>query len=268
MDAHTQLILLLGNPVSHSLSPKLHNAAFQKLGLNYCYLAAKVDANQIGDAVRGIRALNIRGANVTVPHKTAVIPFLDELSDAAKAIGAVNTIIHQDGKLVGDNTDAIGFLRPLWELKAELEAQNLAIFGAGGAARAVLYGLGTYFNPKKLQLIVRDVEKGERLASDFPQFPIEVISWQTANLAVQKAKLLVNTTPMGMYPKVDERLWATPTDFQANQIAYDLIYNPEMTVFLQDAARAGAKTIGGMQMFIGQAAAAFEAWTGEVFPNP
>ena len=266
MDAHTQLLLLLGNPVSHSLSPTLHNAAFQKLGLNFCYLAAKVEAAEVGNAVRGIRALNIRGANVTVPHKTAVIPFLDELTDAAKAVGAVNTIINQEGILIGDNTDVAGFLRPLWALQHVLANTEMLIFGGGGAARAVLYGLGTFFKPKTLHLVLRNPEKAVDLVNDFPQFPIHVVAWNEASSAIQSAKLLVNTTPMGMFPKIEKRLWEQTSDFNAQHIAYDLIYNPEKTVFMQDIEALDGTSIGGMEMFIGQAAAAFKLWTGQEMP--
>ena len=275
VDAETRLTFLLGFPVSHSLSPLIHNAAFQAQGLNRVYLTAPVRPPDLVAAVAGLKALGAAGANVTIPHKAAVLGLADRLSPQAEAIGAVNTLVIQAGEdgppvLYGDNTDVAGFLQPLRACADKLHRTSMLIFGAGGAARAVAYALLTTFQPKRLTLAARTTAKAEALARDLaphdPAGALRVASLAEAGTDVQEAKLLVNATPLGTTPDVRATPWPRAADFYPGQIAYDLVYNPEKTRFLEEAERAGATVVGGMEMLIGQAAASYVQWTGREMP--
>ena len=272
LDAETRLVALLGDPIGHSRSPALHNAAFRQLGLDWAYVACRVERERLGEAIAGLRALNFAGANVTVPHKEAVMAHLDALTPTAETIGAVNTIIHSvDGQLLGDNTDADGFLRPLRSLRSQLDVlrdKPAVVLGAGGAARAVVYALLSEVAPSSLTLAARRPEQAERLAVSLGAWRerLRVEPLETAGTAVRQARLIVNTTPVGMHPDVEATVWPQAEDFGPGQIVYDLVYEPEQTRLLREAARQGATPIGGLEMLIGQAAAAFERWTGRSMP--
>ncbi len=271
--AATQLALLVGDPVAHSRSPTIHNAAFRAQGLDAVYLAARVEAQGVGAAVAGLRALGALGANVTLPHKTAVIPHLDALTDRARAIGAVNTIVPKPGgRLVGDNTDAPGFLQPLKArgLDAALTGAPMLIFGAGGAARAVAYALLAALAPTRLTLAVRTPAKAEALAADLaphdPAGALAVTPMEAAGPAVRAARLVVNATPLGMHPATDGTPWARVDDLGGASVVYDLVYAPRPTRFVREAAAAGATTLDGLAMLVGQAAVAYRQWTGQPMP--
>lgn len=275
VDARTRLVLLLGFPVAHSLSPLIHNAAFRAQGLNGRYAAAPVRPGDLPAAVEGIKALGIAGANVTIPHKSAVLPLVDALSPQAQAVGAVNTLVVRTSgaappALYGDNTDVAGFLQPLLPHAGVLQEAPMLIFGAGGAARAVAYALLTTFRPRRLTLAVRTPSKAEALARDLaahdPAGALRVAPLQDAAPDVRGSVLLVNATPLGTTPDVRATPWPHADDFAEGQIAYDLVYNPEETRFLRDAAARGADVLGGMEMLIGQAAASYVQWTGQKMP--
>lgn len=275
INAATKLVALIGDPVAHSLSPTIQNAAFQAVSLNYAYVALRVDPRAVQAAVEGIRALQFAGANVTAPHKQAVIPVLDELSPQARAVGAVNTIVRREDEngvtLEGDNTDVTGFLAPLLEYADRLERSELTILGTGGAARAVAYALLTTFQPHRLTLVARTVENGERLAADLAGFDesnaLRVLPIGESREAVRQSTLVVNATPVGTHPNVNRTPWEYAGDFHDEQIVYDLVYNPQLTRLLSEASDQGAATIDGLNMLIGQAAASFALWTGREMPT-
>jgi shikimate dehydrogenase len=265
----TRLAFLFGDPVSHSLSPVIHNAAFRAAGIDALYRAVRVPDVALGAAVAGLRAEGILGANVTIPHKQAVVEHLDALAPEARAIGAVNTIVRGgDGTLTGHNTDAAGFLAPLDP--SALAGTHVLVFGNGGAARAVVYALLTAARPASLTLAARHPERAEALAADLGGHQqgsaLRVVALPEAGPAVREAALIVNTTPLGMEPEVDATPWPDAGDFHEDQTVYDLVYAPRHTRLLRDAGARGARTIDGLAMLVGQAAEAFRLWTGRPMP--
>jgi shikimate dehydrogenase len=267
----TSMVGLIGWPVSHSVSPAMHNAAFAALGLDWCYVPLPVPvepAGRIGDAVRGLVALGLRGANVTVPHKQNVMPHLDRLSLAAQAMGAVNTIrVEPGGALLGDNTDAPGFVADLRDHGVDPAGKAALVLGAGGSARAVVYGLA-YAGATCIAIANRTVSRAQTLAEEmqalFPACPITAHNLPGAIAALAgEAELVINTTSLGMTPNVDTSPWNQDVSFVPGQVVYDLVYNPPQTRLLQKAAADGAQAIGGLGMLIWQGAIAFELWTGQ-----
>jgi len=277
IDASTRLVTLLGHPVEHSRSPQIHNTAFRAQDVNAAYVATPVEPEALGAAVEGLRALQFLGANVTVPHKEAVRPLLDAVTKRAAAVGAVNTIAREDtdtgpDRLRGDNTDVEGFLTPLRETVGDaLDGAPMLVFGAGGAARAVVYGLLAEHRPTRLTIVARRSGQAEALAADFADDDrtdaLRVTTFEAAGDAVRGARLLVNATPLGMAPETNGTPWPDADDFNADQVAYDLVYTPEETRFLRDAAAQGATPIGGLDMLVEQAAAAYVQWTGRAMPR-
>ena len=277
LNAQTRLVTLLGYPIEHSLSPLIHNAAFEHQNLNWAYVATAVAPGDVESAVEGIKALQLKGANVTLPHKQTVRPLMDELSPQAEAVGAVNTIVCRRGedeapvRLYGDNTDVAGFLAPLSTHQDRLEGQPMLIFGSGGAARAVAFALLSAMRPERLVLAVRSPHKAEELARDLASYDereaLEVVPLAEAEAAVQTCRLLVNATPLGMYPSVEGSPWLRARDFSEDHIVYDLVYNPERTRLLKDAAARGATVVGGLDMLVSQAAASYQQWTGKEMPT-
>lgn len=277
IDARTRLITLIGHPVEHSRSPLIHNTALEEQGVNAAYVATPVAEEALDDAVAGLRALNFLGANVTTPHKQAVRPLLDAESERAAAVGAVNAIVRDedaDGEplLRGDNTDVAGFLEPLTapDLEMQLEGEEMLVFGAGGAARAVAYALLTTFRPTRLTIVNRTRSKAERLAGDFAlhdaRDALRVTKPDDAARAVRTSRLVVNATSLGMHPNTEGTPWPHADDFTEDQVVYDLVYTPEETRLLREAAARGARTIGGLTMLVEQAAAAYQQWTGQPMP--
>jgi len=268
INTHTQLCGLLGNPVEHSLSPAIHNAAFEKLGLNFVYLAFKVE--DLPGAVKGLRALgNLRGFSVTIPHKVAIIPLLDEVEQTAKNIGAVNTIVIENGRLIGSNTDASGALRALTEAGAALRGEKIVMLGSGGAARAIAFALaGTGI--AKLTLLGIDEKERTGLAKDLKaktslQLADGTITDDAMRRAIEESKVLLHCTPLGMHPNVRES--CVPASLlKPHLTVMDIVYNPLDTKLLTDAKAAGCKTIRGIDMFLNQAVGQFELWTKQKAP--
>lgn len=265
-------VVLLGDPVDHSLSPVLHGAAFRAAGIPARYLARRVRPDELPQAVAALRDPDVLGANVTIPHKEAVLPLLDALAQEARAIGAVNTIVRRaDGGLEGHNTDAEGFWVPL--AAAGGPGPRAVLFGAGGAARAVAYALLRRSRaPLELALVARNSARAEALAADLaplaaPDRRLVVVAPKEARPYVRRASLLVNATPLGMHPRPEGTPWSDPSDFGAHQLAYDLVYVPRRTRFLAEAAARGARTLDGLAMLLGQAAEAFRLWTGRPMPT-
>lgn len=271
----TRIVALLGDPVSHSLSPFIHNAGFQELNLDMVYLAFRVDGGSLGNAIQGIKTFRFHGANVTIPHKQDVIFFLDVLTERAEAVGAVNSITCEysdsgsNPRLIGDNTDVLGFLRPLGGFKEKLKDREALVWGSGGAARAVAYAILNELDMARIHLVCRSVEHGDTLARliDPSGDRIEVVKWDYSALSIQQATLLVNATSVGMTPIIGETPCMHPELIHDGHIVYDLVYNPAHTLLLDQGSKAGASTIEGLEMLIGQAAASFEAWTGATLPE-
>lgn len=269
INAQTQFCGVIGNPVEHSLSPAIHNAAFQKLGLNFVYLAWKVEA--IGDALKGLRALgNFRGASVTIPHKVAALPYVDEVEPTAQQIGAINTIVADQGRLKGYNTDATGALRALREGGADLPGRHIVILGSGGAARAIAFALTAESRAASLTLLGIDEAERTTLARDVraaTAIPVEDGPLNEASLGriLPKAHVLIHCTPIGMSPKT-EATCVPASLLHAGLVVMDIVYNPRDTRLLRDARQAGCKTIAGLEMFLRQAVAQFELWTNRSAP--
>jgi len=265
----TQFCGVIGNPIEHSLSPAIHNAAFLKLALNFVYLAWKVD--RIGDAVSGLRALgNFRGASVTIPHKVAVLPFLDEVDTTARHIGAVNTIVAEGGKLLGMNTDATGALRALREGNAPLKGASVVMVGSGGAARAIAFALAADAEVRHLHVLGIEVDERRNLVTDLRDKT--GVSVGEADLdegrlkdVLPEARVLIHCTPVGMAPKIG-RSCVPPKFLHRELTVMDVVYNPRETQLLSDAKSAGCRTISGLEMFLYQAVAQFERWTGRSAP--
>jgi len=269
IDARTQFCGVIGNPVGHSLSPAIHNAAFRKLGLNFIYLAWQVE--RIGDAIKGLRALgNFRGASVTIPHKVAAIPFLDHVEMTAQRIGAINTIVAEKGELTGYNTDATGALRALKEGGAELKDRHVVIIGSGGAARAIAFALAVESGVKQLTLLGIDDPERTNLAQDIrSQASLTVEDFHLDETILRRvlpdAHVLIHCTPVGMSPNTDAA--CIPSSLlHADLSVMDIVYNPLETRLLKDAKRAGCRTISGLEMFLNQAVTQFEFWTNQPAP--
>ncbi len=263
IDAHTQLTGVLGYPVRHSLSPAMHNAALQSLGLNGVYLAFEVPPNALPNAIAGMRGLHIQGLNLTIPHKQAVIPLLDGTTDAAQQVGAVNTLFWDDDQLIGDNTDAEGFLRGLREAGVEPASQTVLILGAGGAARAVAYAL--HRQGCRLIIANRTPERAVSLSAAFQATPVEM-AHDALRPLLSQVDGVVNCTSLGMSPDTAS---SPPMDWDAlpdTAWACDLVYRPLHTRFLQAARARGLHTVDGLGMLIHQGALAFERWTGQPAP--
>lgn len=269
INAQTQLCGLLGNPVDHSLSPAIHNAAFRQLGLNFVYLAFPVQ--DLEGAIRGLRALgHIRGLSVTIPHKVTILPLLDSVETTAKHIGSVNTIVKDRGLLVGSNTDASGALHALRQGGVETTGQRVVILGSGGAARAIAFALGVEGKIEHLTLLGVDDQERTTLANDLKaKTPIylhdDSLTPETLQSALAQAHLLIHCTPIGMHPKVEES--CVPKHLLHRDLTVmDIVYNPLNTRLLQDAQAAGCRTIQGINMFLYQAVGQFELWTGKSAP--
>ncbi|MDD5131683.1 MAG: shikimate dehydrogenase [bacterium] len=263
----TKICGIFGYPIEHSLSPLMHNAAFKELGLDYVYVAVKVAPEDLAAAIKAIRALDLAGVNITFPHKEAVIPLLDDLSPEAKSIGAVNTIVHCGGRLIGDNTDGKGFIRSLAEdNKIKLKGKKVVLVGAGGAGRSI----GVSLLKNNIQaLYLHDIAEHKRnslavdLRSISPANKVKTIGQAELPQAIKEADILINATPIGMRstdPSVVDPILLTKKLF-----IYDIIYNCE-TALLKAAKRKKIKCANGMGMLVNQGAISFELWTGKKAP--
>lgn len=262
-DSHTRLLGLIGDPVEHSLSPCLHSFLLERAGLNYRYLAFRVSRDALGDALAGMRALGIRGLNVTIPHKEAVVPLLDRLSPEADAIGAVNVIVNEDGVLVGTNTDTWGFLRPLESRGIVVQGKRAVVVGAGGAAAAVAYALLS--SGAEVAIVNRTPERARELARRLSRFgPVGAAPMEAMPGLVREAGLLVNATPVGMWPHTGDSP-VPPSLLREGLAIYDLVYNPPETRLLGEARARGCTVIGGLEMLVWQGVRALEIWTGARF---
>lgn len=253
---------IIGDPVAHSLSPWMHRLFAEQQGVDMVYVPFPVQAVHLEAALRGLPALGVRGVNVTVPHKEAVLPFLDALTPEAKAIGAVNTLYFADQRMSGHNTDAIGFTRALTAAAgADWRGRAALVIGAGGAARAIIYALGVA-GCAPIFLANRHLPRAVALARQFPQFPVQPLPLEAAALArpLGAVTLLVNTSSRGLHgedhPELD--LQRLPVD----GIVCDIVYNPLETPLLRAARRVGRRAVDGLGMLVQQGAESFQGWTG------
>ncbi|MBN2468228.1 MAG: shikimate dehydrogenase [Deltaproteobacteria bacterium] len=270
IDAKTKVCVLLGNPVEHSLSPLIHNAGFGELGINCVYVALRVKDADLADAMRGIRALNIRGASITIPHKVRALDHVDRVDALAEKIGSINTVVNDGGVLTGFNSDGMGALKAFRDYGVELENKRVLMVGAGGAARAIAFSLVANARLRELSImgIVRE-EVGELVdrLRETTESRIQGEAWGEEALRERMAasEIVINCTPVGMYPRTDE-IPVPAGALRKGMLVFDVVYNPAETKLLVDAARRGCDTISGVDMFINQAAAQFELWTGKKAP--
>ncbi len=277
----TKILGVIGNPISHSLSPIIHNAAIEHLGLDYRYLAFPVAPDWLKIALDGFAAIGLVGSSVTIPHKQAIMPLLAEIAPLAQAVGAVNTIWNTPTGWHGTNTDVAGFVSPLAAMERDWSNTTAVVLGNGGAARAVVVGCHQ-LGCGKIQVLGRDAAKLAQFQSSWRdiqlaisgsetprQVTVETHLWEELpDLINQDNLLLVNSTPIGMYPHVEDSPISVEMiqSIGVNSIAYDLIYTPQPTKFLQLAKDAGMMTIDGTEMLVQQGAAAFELWLQQPAP--
>jgi shikimate dehydrogenase len=260
INGKTKIIGIFGDPIEHTLSPIMHNAAFKHLKLNYCYVPFNVKREQLKEAVQAIKALNLIGVNITVPHKEAVIKYLDELSEEARYIEAVNTILNENGKLIGFNTDAKGFIISLQKEKVLVKDKSILILGAGGAAKAIVYGI--LKEGGNIYIFNRTISKAYKIRDYFIGIgKIEVIEKLDDEL-MEKIQIIINATSLGL--KERDPMPLNPSLLKKEHVFYDIVY-PE-TPIMREAKKIGCKTIGGLGMLLWQAALAFEIWTSKPAP--
>jgi shikimate dehydrogenase len=271
IDGQTQLVGLIGWPVAHSLSPEMQNAAFSYVGLNWRYLAFPVRAQDLGTAIRGLASLGIRGVNVTVPYKVDVISLIDTFTEAVGVVGAVNTIRIDlnTGQLEGLNTDMTGFLVDLAANNIRVDSHShVIILGAGGAARAIAAGLVR--TAGHVTIVNRTVSKAESIArflqSSWAKNNIDAVSYDNLAEISRGATLIVNTTPVGLWPDSETSPWPDDVPFPAEATIYDTVYRPLKTRLMRDAEAAGLRAVGGLGMLVYQGAGSFEVWTGRKAP--
>lgn len=255
----TNLTGIFGYPIEHTLSPVMHNAAFKALGLDYCYVPFQVHPKYLQHAVKAIRALNLRGVNVTVPHKEKVLPLLDEIHEEASFIGAVNTIVNRQGKLIGYNTDGKGFIHVLAERRISLAEKDILIIGAGGASRAISYYLCRDSNT--LQIYNRTLKRAHKLVKDLKRLCNNVALCHNIS-RIKDFHMIINATPVGL--KNEDPSPFDTSLLKKNQIICDLIY--KKTRLLKEASSKGCKVIDGSGMLLWQGMLAFELWTGKKPP--
>lgn len=260
-----KLFAVLGDPICHSMSPLMHNDLFSFYHIDAHYHPFQVVPSHLEDAVKGLKAIGAAGFNVTVPHKSSIIPLLDSIDGLAREIGAVNTVVNENGKFIGYNTDGLGFLEGLKTHVSSVSDKRILIIGAGGAARAIYFTMMEN-RPKAVDIANRTVEKAKKLIMDCSvSLPSNAISLEEASGRLGDYEIIVQTTNIGMYPKITVQPLSY-SHFNKNSLVCDIIYNPLESKFLQEARKCGAKTQNGINMFVYQGALAFEKWTG-IFPD-
>jgi len=265
----TTVSAVIGDAVEHSLSPAMHNRAFQELGLNYVYVPFHV--KKVKMALEGMIGFNIRGLSVTIPHKIEVMDFMDEITPLAEKIGAVNTVTYENGMLHGTNTDAYGTLKAI-ETEEQIDGKTVVMIGTGGAARAAAFAIACERKPERFFIAGRNEQKVRKLALEVSQHANKMISGisvepEELKPIFKETDIVVNTTPIGMHPNVDECL--IPEElFSERHVVFDMIYNPAETLLLKRAKKRFARIINGVPMFVYQGAEQFQLWTGKEAPIP
>lgn len=271
---HTVLTALLGSPVAHSISPMMHNEAFRQLGLDYAYLAFDVDLEHLKDAVNGLKTLNCRGFNCTMPHKTLVCEYVDHLSQAASLIGAVNTVVNDNGTLTGHNTDGIGYMQSVSSAGFDIIGKEMTLLGTGGAATAIAVQ-AALDGVKKLNIFNRrgaSFDRAKTLVDSLnKQTDCEVSLYDIADTttlaaSLKDSRILTNATSVGMAPNTEQSIITDKSLLHPDLIVSDIIYNPEETLLLRLAKEARCSTFNGLYMLLYQGAEAFRIWTGKDMP--
>ncbi len=252
--------LLIGNPVSHSVSPLMHNTSLEYYEIDAKYYAVAVSMSEIPSLIAHFNSDSFLGANITIPHKENLLEAVDQLTQEASKIGAINTILKKDGRLIGHNTDAYGFTVPLEEFLQEIELDRTIVFGSGGATKAILYALND-LGFEEVVMVSRNPARYSNLEG------IELCNYDSWIEYSEDSSLIINATPLGMTPNTE----ASPVqkheeEVLEGKICYDIVYNPKETTFLKQAKRAGGVPIGGLDMLIHQGAKSFQLWTGKEFP--
>lgn len=266
----TKLCALIGNPVGHSMSPAIHNRAFTELGLDYVYVAFRVE--DVAAAMAGMRALeSFRGMSVTIPHKVSIIPHLDEVTEVDLRIGSVNTVVNEGGRLKGYGTDGPGALKALKDARVRVAGRNVTILGSGGAARAIAFSLADKAPPASLSILGVIVPEMEALTQDLAQktgINVSCAKLEPDMLAARLAEthVLIHCTPIGMHPNVNESVVPAAL-LHRNLAVMDIVYNPIKTKLLRDAEARGLTAVSGVDMFVNQAVLQFELWTGKKAPR-
>ena len=262
----TNIVGLIGHPVGHSFSPPMHNKAFEALDMDYAYVAFDVDPSDLESAIAGAKSLDIKGLNVTIPHKIEVMKYLDEIDEVARLIGAVNTVDFKDMK--GYNTDGIGAVKAIEEI-TKINGKNVVIAGAGGAARAISFYIAKY-GAQSLTILNRNVERADDLSNDVLNSQlinnVKSDSILKINDYLTEADILINTTPVGMHPNINDRPIASAEDMHEDLVVFDAVYNPNETVLIKEAIKANAKPVYGIKMLLYQGAESFKIWTGREAP--
>lgn len=267
----TQLTCIIGSPVEHSKSPYMHNLAFEKLGLDYAYMAFDIKEGSLKQGVDGLRTLNVRGFNITMPHKQEVMKYLDKIEEDAKLIGAVNTVLNNNGKLIGYNTDGKGFIKSLEERNVKYIDEKIVIIGAGGAAKAIAIELALK-GVKNIVIVNRTLEKAEAISHTINK-NIEgsesrslVLDEKLLKEELKDASILINTTSVGMGDSIDKNIIKNEDTLDKDLFVADLIYNPVKTKFLSMAEEKGCRIMNGLDMLVYQGALVFKIWTGADMP--
>ncbi|MCX7984813.1 MAG: shikimate dehydrogenase [Bacteroidetes bacterium] len=270
-DEHIKRFGIIGYPLKHTLSPLIHNFSFQHYGLPYHYDTLETDPAYFEEKIQTYVKHGYIGFNVTIPFKETIVNNINHLSAEAKAIGAVNTVHIHNNDWYGYNTDAIGTLRTLEPYRNDINQSNVLILGAGGAARAVVYVLATYFHPRNITISARNVQRALSLSSLIPKdsditFHHIFDSASDLEFTILTSKLIINTTPIGMYPNTNTSPLPETAPLSSNHIVFDVVYRPLKTALLKKAEEAGATILGGLPMLVHQGAEAFRIWTGKEMP--
>jgi quinate/shikimate dehydrogenase len=276
IDGKTQLIGLIATPIGHSLSPAMHNMSFRKLGLNYVYLAFEVGNQQLADAITGFRGLKLRGFNVSMPNKTKILPYLDEVTPAARFIGAVNTVVNEDGKFVGYNTDGVGYVRGLKENGVDIEGKKMTLIGAGGAASAIAIQ-SALDGASEIHIFNRNDESYAHAVKNADLINHEIVGKCKATVhpieneellraSIEVSDILTNATGVGMKPLEGRSIIPDASWLHPDLVVSDVVYIPRKTKLLEMAESVGCKAINGLGMMLWQGAKAFEMWTGQEMP--
>jgi shikimate dehydrogenase len=271
INAKTKVCGIFGHPVGHSLSPEIHNAAFQALGLPYVYVAHDVQPGCVAGALEGIRVLGYRGVSITIPHKVEALAGVDEVDATARIIGCINTVVNENGRLLGYNSDGLGAVNALREAGADPRGSRTVVLGSGGAARAVAVTISRETPPEALTILGIDAAELERLAADVRRHGQSTVHHEQLNdtslkRALASADLVLHCSPIGMHPQ-EGRSLIPPALLRPTMAVFDAVYNPRRTRLIQDAEQAGCRTILGLEMFLGQAFVQFQLWTGQPAPR-
>ncbi len=271
IDAKTNVCAVFGHPVGHSLSPEMHNAAFETLHLPFVYVAHDVEPGHVLRALDGIRVMGYRGLSVTIPHKVAALEGMDDVDETARIIGCINTVVNDHGRLHGYNSDGLGALAALREAGADPEGSRTLVLGSGGAARAIAVTISRQAPPESMTLLGVDKQELTLLAHDVQEKGKSHVSCgeltpDSLRQEMELADILLHCSPVGMHPSSDRSL-VPPQLLGEGLVVFDAVYNPRRTKLIQDAENAGCKTVLGLEMFLGQAYIQFELWTGHAAPR-